>query len=243
MIELHRAVGTWADRVSHFLAVSGRVRDVLVRSGISDAKITVRKHCLEKDPGVGEHAGGYALIASRLSAEKGIAEAVIAWLRADIRGDLVIVGDGPDRERVTGLAQGHPRVRVLGHVARPELMRLMAGARILLLPSLWEEPAAPPLAGVEAIATGLPIVATAAGDLGEWVRSARVGWTAPPGDIPAWADLLKEVEANEGELRSRGRTAREEFLRSHSPSRCIEVLTETYNKVCATAGAAAHSGR
>ena len=233
MIELHRAMGTWKEKVSHFLAVSERVREILIRSGIPSARITVRAHCLEADPGVGDHAGGYALIASRLSAEKGITTAIAAWRRANIGGQLVIAGDGPELEHVRALSSEHPRIRVLGRVSRPELMTLMSNARLLLVPSLWDEPAAPPLVAVEAIATGLPVLASAAGGLGEWVRSTGVGWTAPPGDVEAWADALRSINADDAEIRARGRAAREEFLRSHSASGCIKVLVETYDNACA----------
>src|SRR6185436_243418 len=99
-----------------------------------------------------------------------------------VLGNLVIAGDGPERQRLTEIANGDPRIVFTGHVDRRELARLMSNARILLVPSLWEEPAAPPLAAVEAIATGLPVVASGAGGLGEWVRRTHVGWTAPPGD-------------------------------------------------------------
>ena len=234
MIHLHRAVGTWSKKVSHFLAVSERVREVLIRSGIPRAKITVRAHCLEVDPGVGDHAGDYALIAGRLSAEKGIAEAMTAWLKAGISGRLVIAGDGPERERVRAIARENPRIDLVGQVPRPELSRLMADARYLLVPSLWDEPAAPPLVAVEAIATGLPVVASAAGGLGEWVRSTGVGWTAAPGDVGAWADTIRRVNAADSELRARGRAAREEFLRNHSASRCVSRLLEIYDRVSAT---------
>src|SRR6185503_14766113 len=157
MTQLHRAMGTWRNRVAHFLAVSERVREALIRGGIPEEKVTVRRHCLEADPGLGSHAGGYALIASRLSPEKGVAEAMAAWLKAGIPGNLVIAGDGPERQRLNEIANGDPRIDFAGHVGRPELVRLMSNARILLVPSLWEEPAAPPLVAVEAIATGLPV--------------------------------------------------------------------------------------
>jgi glycosyltransferase involved in cell wall biosynthesis len=156
-----------------------------------------------------------------------------AWLGAGIPGNLVIAGDGPERQRLTEIANGDPRITFTGHVDRPEVTRLMADARTLLVPSLWEEPAAPPLVVVEAIATGLPVVASGAGGLGEWVRRTQVGWTAPPGDVTAWAEILREVGADEAGVRIRGRAAREEFLRSHSASACIQALVDTYDKVCA----------
>lgn len=233
MTQLHRAMGTWKNRVAHYLAVSERVRDVLLRSGIPAEKVTVRRHYLEADPGLGSHDGGYTLIASRLSPEKGIAEATAAWMKAGVLGNLVIAGDGPERQRLTEIANGDPRIVFTGHVDRRELARLMSNARILLVPSLWEEPAAPPLAAVEAIATGLPVVASGAGGLGEWVRRTHVGWTAPPGDAVAWAEILRDVGADEAGVRMRGRAAREEFLRSHSASACIRALVDTYDKVCA----------
>jgi len=196
-------------------------------------KISVRSHALASDPGVGLHDGSFDLIASRLSPEKGVAEAVAGWLGSGVDGELLVAGEGPDRARIEAMAQGQPRIRIAGAIPRAELLTLMGQARVLLLPSLWTEPAAPPLVAVEAISTGLPVVASDVGELGEWVRRTGVGWTVAPGNTVAWAEIIAVVGRAGEERAARGRVARQEYLRSHSAAVSAQSLSDVYERVCA----------
>src|SRR5205823_10534889 len=71
------------------------------------------------------------LCVSRLSPEKGVDVLVRAF--DGVPGELVLVGDGPDRERVASLAG--PSVRLLGRVERDELVDWYAAADAFVMPS------------------------------------------------------------------------------------------------------------
>src|SRR4051812_18976239 len=126
-------------------------------------------------------AGGvHALIASRLAPEKGIETAVEACRTARI--PLVIAGDGPERERLEALARGGD-VRFAGRVGAGELGQLRADAGVALVPSRSQETFG--LAAAEAMAAGVPVVASRIGALGELV--ADYGALVAPGDARALA--------------------------------------------------------
>jgi glycosyltransferase involved in cell wall biosynthesis len=116
-------------------------------------------------------AGEHALVASRLSVEKGVDVAVEACERAGL--PLVVAGDGPDAERARARAGNH--ARFVGHVGSAELADLRARAALQLVPSRCAE--VMPLAAVEAMAAGVPVVATAMGGLPELVGE-------PPALVP-----------------------------------------------------------
>ncbi|HTE58704.1 MAG TPA: glycosyltransferase family 4 protein, partial [Solirubrobacteraceae bacterium] len=171
-------------------------------------------------------AGEYALYAGRLSAEKGVADAIAACRLAGV--PLVVAGDGPqaaalraahDRAATAppggfdpagerGTAHGAaPPVRFVGRVDPAELARLRAGAALALVPSRYEEIL--PLAALEAMAAGLPVVASRAGGLAEIVPAAGLH---PPGDVEAMAEriraLWRDAAAGEAALATaRERTA------------------------------------
>jgi glycosyltransferase involved in cell wall biosynthesis len=107
--------------------------------------------------------GEHALVAARLSREKGVDVAVEACERAGVA--LVVAGDGPDAEAVRARA-GH-RVRFVGQVSAADVAQLRARAALQLVPSRCAE--VMPLAAVEAMAAGVPVVATAMGGLPELV--------------------------------------------------------------------------
>jgi glycosyltransferase involved in cell wall biosynthesis len=127
--------------------------------------------------------GTYALYAGRLTEEKGVADAIAACGLADV--PLVIAGDGPQAAALAGGRPG-PGVRFVGRVDAAELARLRAGAALALVPSRYEEIL--PLAALEAMAAGLPVVASRAGGLAEIVPPEGLH---PPGDVPAMAERIR----------------------------------------------------
>jgi glycosyltransferase involved in cell wall biosynthesis len=148
--------------------------------------------------------GTYALAAGRLSAEKGFADAIAACARAGL--PLVVAGEGPQEAELRALAAGAD-VTFCGQVTREELGRLRGGAAVAIVPSRYAEIL--PLAALEAMAAGLPVVAASAGGLAEAVPAEGL---YPPGDVAALADRLTalwaDADAGERALEAaRGRTA------------------------------------
>lgn len=124
----------------------------------------------------------YALVVSRLSVEKGVDVAIEACRIAGL--PLVIAGDGPERDALTRGARGAD-VRFLGRVEDEQLERLRQGASIALAPSRSAETFGAAVA--EAMAAGLPVVASDVGALGELLpRRALV----PAGAAPALAEAI-----------------------------------------------------
>jgi glycosyltransferase involved in cell wall biosynthesis len=118
-------------------------------------------------------AGDHALYVGRLAAEKGVQVAVEACRRAGV--PLVVAGDGP-----LGGALGG--ARCVGRVSDAELARLRAGASLAVVPSRSGETFG--LAAAEAMAAGLPVVASRIGALPELVEEAGL---VAPGDPAALA--------------------------------------------------------
>ena len=132
--------------------------------------------------------GTYALAVGRLTAEKGFEDAVRGCERAGV--PLVVAGDGPDAARLEGLAGA--ATTCLGRVTPERLAELRAGAAVAIVPSRYAEIL--PLAALEAMAAGLPVVAAASGGLAEIVPAEGL---YPPGDADALADRVRALWASE----------------------------------------------
>lgn len=136
---------------------------------------------------------GYALLVARLAPEKGVEVAIDACAAAGRR--LLVAGEGPLMEDLEGRAaracaayaprsraETHDPVRLLGAVSPQELASLRAGAALALLPSRSAETFG--IAAAEAMAAGLPVLASDVGALPELVDA---GGLVPPGDPAALA--------------------------------------------------------
>jgi glycosyltransferase involved in cell wall biosynthesis len=137
--------------------------------------------------------GRHVLYAGRLSEEKGVADAVVACRAAGL--PLVVAGDGPAEPRLRELAAGAD-VRFTGRVAPEQLAELRRDAAVAVVPSRYAEIL--PLAALEAMAAGLPVVASRSGGLAELVPEEGL---VPAGDADALAARARRLwgDASAGE--------------------------------------------
>ncbi|HYI47812.1 MAG TPA: glycosyltransferase [Allosphingosinicella sp.] len=171
------AAGRAADGL---LAVSGALRADMAALGMPEDKIRV--HHTGIDLGRFRPAGRAAakaalgvegpllVCAGALLARKG-QDLAIAALGQLPGATLILVGDGPDRARLEGLAKG-ARVRFLGNRPHAELPGLLAAADVMVLPTVSEGLAN---VWVEALACGTPVVTSDVGGAREVIDRPEAG--------------------------------------------------------------------
>src|ERR1700722_10702857 len=132
----HRAMGTWRDKVSFYIALSEFARQKFIQGGLPADRIVVKPNFVAPDPGSKQNDGSYALFVGRLSNEKGLGVLLSAWQRLSETIPLKIAGDGPMRNEVlnSARAEGVRDVELLGQIAPCEIASLMRGSRFLILP-------------------------------------------------------------------------------------------------------------
>lgn len=92
---------------------------------------------------------------------------------------------------VTGIGNYGDGIRSLGWIPTAQMPQLYQKAAVVVIPSLWEEPFG--LVAVEAMACGLPVVASRRGCLESTIVEAETGFLVKPGDDAALADRLEEL--------------------------------------------------
>jgi glycosyltransferase involved in cell wall biosynthesis len=136
--------------------------------------------------------------------------------------ELWLVGEGPLLGKVRELAARLlPPGQVKFLTPREDLRPLLRQATLLALSSKTE---ALPNVVLEAMAAGLPVVATAVGGVPELVTPARTGWLAPPGDAAALAAALGRVLEDPEKGWTFGQAGRERALKDFS----LETMTRRY---------------
>jgi glycosyltransferase involved in cell wall biosynthesis len=167
-------------------------------------------------------AGAYALVVSRLAPEKGVDVAIDACRLVGV--PLVVAGEGPERESLRARAAAAEAsatvgVRFVGQVDDAELARLRAGAGLAIVPSRSAETFG--LAAAEAMAAGLPVVASRVGALGELVEGEGL---VVPGDASVLADAIRKRWRDA----AAGARARERARVACSPHMVAERLRVAY---------------
>jgi len=115
---------------------------------------------------------------------------------------LEVIGDGPLRGGMAARAAAlglRDRVTFHGALPHAEGLALLAGQGALLLPSAWE---GLPMAVLEAMALGVPAVASAVGGIPEAVEDGQSGLLCAPGDLDGFTAAVRRL-AGDADLRAR----------------------------------------
>lgn len=158
---------------------------------------------------------GYLAFAARLQPLKGadLAVSALARVPVELRPELVIAGEpsadfpdyGIELDRLIADNRLDQQVTFLGPQSRADLARLLRGARMVLMPSHSETFG---LIALEAAASGVPVIASAAGGLTELVVDRVTGRLMPDRDPEHWAAAITELLTDPEVADRMGRDAR-----------------------------------
>jgi rhamnosyl/mannosyltransferase len=185
------------------------------------------------------------LFVGRLSAYKGL-DTLISALRAVPEVQLVIAGDGEERQTVAALVRRldlQSRVSLAGQVSDVRKMQLIRDADLLCLPSINRHEAFG-LVLVEAMGCGTPVVATRVPGSGmQWVvEEGRTGWLVEPRDAQAIARLFERLGANRRLLANAGTAARETFAHRFDIRPVADAVAGLYETVLTAESASNEAG-
>jgi N-acetyl-alpha-D-glucosaminyl L-malate synthase BshA len=144
---------------------------------------------------------------------------------------LRLVGDGPERPAVAALAHAlgiEPQVHFLGE--RVDLPDVLRGADLFLLPSETESFG---LAALEAMASGVPVIASDVGGLPEVIADGEDGLLRPVGDVAAMADACLALLTDEGRAHQMAVAARRRAETMFRPETAVDRYLEVYRRALA----------
>ncbi len=168
----------------------------------------------------------------RLEEQKGIDDLLTAFAtvaRQFPQSHLVLVGDGPDRQKLElcsvslGLKN---RVRFLGR--RTDVPQLLAGADLFVLASRWE---GMPNVVLEAMASGLPVVSTRVEGTTELLAEGQTGWLVPANDPAALAERIAAVLASPETAIAVGVTAQQSVKSQFTTESMVGKYTALYRQM------------
>ncbi len=226
MLSIHRTVGTWAEMVDTYIALSEFARQKFIEGGLPEERILVKPNFVDPDPGAGSGQGGYALYVGRLSVEKGLDTLVKAWKQMKIKTPLKIVGEGPLAQRLADETSNMPHITWLGRKSIQDTYELMGEAKFLVFPSEWYETFG--RVAVEAFAKGTPVIGADIGAIAELIDHKRTGLKFCPGNP---ADLAAQIEwllTHPLEYKQMRHEARAEFEANYTMNRNYHRLMEIY---------------
>jgi glycosyltransferase involved in cell wall biosynthesis len=214
--------------VDRFVAPSAWAAGQVAKLGLPRERVDVLMHYLPPAAFARRSQaaqGRYAFVAARLSPEKGVDDAIVACSERAI--PLRVAGEGPERARLEDLA-GRLRADVafLGRIPAERVRAELSGAAMVAMPSHYHEFA--PFSALEAMAQGVPVVATAMGGLPELLgRGAAVA----PGDRSALGARLEALWRDPGARAAEGEALIARTRERHSQERYLRDLLSLYERL------------
>ncbi|MEE1927019.1 glycosyltransferase [Streptomyces sp. TRM 70351] len=245
-VATERRLGRGCDRV---LATCGDEVDELAALGVAPSRTSVVPCGVDTGEfsprgapaAVPERTQPYRLLAAgRLVPRKGFDLAVRAL--ADVPGAELLVAGGPGAARLDGDAEARrlralareygvaDRVRLLGAVGHEAMPALIRSADLMLATPVYEPFGIVPL---EAMACGVPVVATAVGGQLDSVADHVTGRLVPPGDRQALAGAVNALLRSGQTRAAYGAAGRRRALARFSWSRVAEGAEQVYTQVTA----------
>jgi glycosyltransferase involved in cell wall biosynthesis len=250
LIGVHRVRKTWAERVDRYIALTEFARGLFAEhADIPPEKIAVKPNAAP-DAGLGDGGGGYALYVGRLSPEKGI-ETLVKAAALGFGMPLLVAGTGPLQPQVEA-AQAAGHLEYMGRQDASGVQKLMRGARLLLMPSLWYEGL--PMVVPEAFSTGLPIAASRIGALGTLIEEGKDenkngvgkdgdsgnGLLFEAGNAQDLAETVRRFDAHREREPAVRRRARETYEALYRPDANLKRLLEIYEQAREQAATNSH---
>ena len=202
----HRRLGLYRDGVDVFITPSAFARDRLVQGGYPSDRIVVVPNCVVAEDYRPLHrAGDHSLYVGRLSREKGVE--VLVRAAAETGARVKMVGDGPLRPALERMiAESGADVELLGFRSGDQLSAAVQAASAVVMPSICHDNC--PLAVIEAMAWGKPVIGSRVGGIPELVRDGEEGLLVPHGDSRALGAAMLRLQEDPALAERMGRAGR-----------------------------------
>jgi D-inositol-3-phosphate glycosyltransferase len=195
---IDRTLGSWVVRSATSIVAVSDFTANFVRSLVPEAPTVIIRSSVDKRrffPSRASRSSARPVVLTirRLVPRNGVDVLVRAWRVSDLgrRADLLVGGSGPEAARVESEARGDESIRLLGHVPDQSLPDLYRSADLFVLPSRSGEGFG--LVALEAMASGLPVVATSSGGITDLVVDGVNGRVVPPEDPVALGRAITDI--------------------------------------------------
>lgn len=220
MLMLHRAIGTYHEKVSRYIALNDFCRQKFIQGGLPAERIVVKPNFVDCPQLVDTARQGF-LFVGRLSVEKGVDVLVAAVQQLD-HVSVRVAGTGPEANLIEDVAGLH----VLGALSADAVRGEMNQSVALVLPSIWYENF--PRTLVEAFSCGLPVISSRIGALAELVEDGVTGLLFESGNANDLAVKMQWAQENPEQMSLMGQNARKKYEAEYTSDRNYAQLISIY---------------
>jgi glycosyltransferase involved in cell wall biosynthesis len=224
----HRFVLRLERKISIFITPSEFMRNTVIGWDVSPERVDLVRNFTASSTVATSQPGSFGIFVGRLSSEKGLDQLLAAL---QLAGDppFKIIGDGPLQEDLMAEARRLElqNTEFVGRIPNEEVQQILPRARFLAMPSICHENA--PLAALEAMAAGRPLLVSKMGGLPELVESGG-GLAFESKDTAGAADRVRRLMEDDELCRRAGSAALAFATQELSAEGHVRGLESAYGK-------------
>ncbi|MBU4406530.1 MAG: glycosyltransferase family 4 protein, partial [Candidatus Altiarchaeota archaeon] len=212
--------------VDEFIAISDFIKELLKRNGVPEGRIHRIPNVISIEDSGNEYPldpdGPIVTYIGTLDRIKGV-DLLIEAFNGIGKGSLLIVGDGPERKRLGGIAGS--RVKFLGRMDYEHMPSIYRQSDVVVLPARWPEPLSRVL--IEALCFGKPLVATDSGGNRDCIKDGKNGFLVKPGEL---GERLEKLISDPKLREKMGRESRKLYDERFESRKVIGEIVSLYTR-------------
>ncbi|MBI4838198.1 MAG: glycosyltransferase family 4 protein, partial [Nitrospirae bacterium] len=205
--------------VDKFICPNKSQKELLKTAGIPENKLTALPYTSDfKVKEIVLPEGKYLGYAGALIREKGVHVLLkaLSLLPEDIK--LLIAGDGIYKDELEKISENlgiKDRVRFVGRIGRDDMKSFYDKIHVLVVPSLWPEVLG--IVGLEAMASGKPVIGSNIGGIPDWIEDGVNGFLVSPDSPDSLAEKARTLFNADGMIYKFGLNGQKKFVNEFSP--------------------------
>ncbi len=232
----NKMIGTYKNKVDGYITLTEFAKNIMVESGLPDRNLYVKPNFIP-DPienikySKNEEGIKKIVFVGRITYEKGVDLLLDAWSKIDKnKYELVIVGDGPEKEKLQKKYGEDEQVNWRGWLNREEVLQEISESNFIVMPSRWYEGF--PMVIVESLALGTPAIVPNHAGFPEIINDNQEGYFFKPGEKESLELILeKGVNTNLDDLNKMKKNSRNRYLAHYTEEQNYSTLINIYRMV------------
>jgi glycosyltransferase involved in cell wall biosynthesis len=216
----------------NLIVASRYMKNCLLQNGFEERKINILPYYCKDYGSRDRHFDDFILFVGRIWLYKGIQFLVRALKDLPKSLKLVIAGDGDYLNDIKSLAADlglENRIIFLGRVSNDDLEQYYHKCLALAVPSIWAEPFG--IIGIEAMASGKPVIAFDVGGISDWLEDNKSGFLVERGNVAGLVEKINILLNNRELAAKMGDCGRKLYEQKYTVEHHIEKLLEIFELI------------
>jgi len=234
MFYLHKIIGTYKNKVDLYITLTNFAKNMMIESGLPEDKIKVKPNFVNINfnktiyTDINKRKKQFVFV-GRIVKEKGIDLLLEAFDQNIEDFDLVVIGEGPERENLQRKYRKNKRIKWYGQLNNDEVLEEISKSYSLVMPSKLYETFG--MVVIEAFSVGTPVIVPNHAGFPDIISPNENGYLFQPNDLTDLALKMKKIIALNNNWNEFSKNALKSYEKYYTSEKNYQYLMDIYNKL------------